>query len=214
MPGMDVHFSSVDRNAETPQDFFDQVDKVFGFTLDVCATPLTAKCEDYIMPEEDTFMVPWGKRICWMNPPYGDPEMPCKSNCKKKRCLQHDASCKPDCKAHRGYHIAEYIPGIIDFMKRAVSQWQNGATVVCLVPARVDTEWWQTYVAQADEVIFVRGRLKFGENEFAAPFPSALVVFLSRSSKRKPHDHYVWYWNPQTENFEELYYMKGQKIVA
>ena len=53
---------------------------------------------------------------------------------------------------------------------------QNGATVVCLVPARVDTRWWQDYCSKG-EVHFVRGRLKFGGSSNAAPFPSAVVVF-------------------------------------
>lgn len=53
---------------------------------------------------------------------------------------------------------------------------ENGATVVCLLPARVDTRWWHDYCAKG-EVFFVRGRLKFGGAENSAPFPSAVVVF-------------------------------------
>jgi phage N-6-adenine-methyltransferase len=52
----------------------------------------------------------------------------------------------------------------------------NGATVVCLVPARVDTRWWHDYCARG-EVHFVKGRLKFGDSPNAAPFPNAVVVF-------------------------------------
>ena len=53
---------------------------------------------------------------------------------------------------------------------------ENGATVVCLLPARVDTRWWHDYCANG-EVFFVRGRLKFGGAENSAPFPNAVVVF-------------------------------------
>lgn len=53
---------------------------------------------------------------------------------------------------------------------------QNGATVVCLLPARVDTRWWHEYCAKG-EIHFVRGRLKFGAATESAPFPSAIVVF-------------------------------------
>lgn len=52
----------------------------------------------------------------------------------------------------------------------------NGATVVCLLPARVDTRWWHDYCAKG-EVHFVRGRLKFGNAVNSAPFPCAVVVF-------------------------------------
>ena len=53
---------------------------------------------------------------------------------------------------------------------------RNGATVVCLLPARVDTRWWHDYCAKG-EVHFVKGRLKFGDCKDCAPFPSAVVVF-------------------------------------
>lgn len=52
----------------------------------------------------------------------------------------------------------------------------GGATVVCLVPARVDTGWWWDYCRHA-EIRFLRGRLHFGNGDTAAPFPSAVVVF-------------------------------------
>jgi len=60
--------------------------------------------------------------------------------------------------------------------KAYTSAQKNGATVVCLLPARVDTKWWQDYCSKG-EVFFVRGRLKFGGNKNPAPFPSAVVVF-------------------------------------
>lgn len=54
------------------------------------------------------------------------------------------------------------------------------ATVVCLVPARTDTHWWHDFVSKADEVRFVKGRLKFGGHTNSAPFPSAVVVFRAQ----------------------------------
>jgi phage N-6-adenine-methyltransferase len=50
-------------------------------------------------------------------------------------------------------------------------------TVVMLIPSRTDTAYWHDYVMKAAEIIFVRGRLKFGEATNSAPFPSAVVVF-------------------------------------
>jgi len=63
------------------------------------------------------------------------------------------------------------------WMKKAYEEAQKGALVVCLVPARTDTQWWHEYAAKGT-VHFLRGRLKFGGSENSAPFPSALVVFL------------------------------------
>ena len=62
------------------------------------------------------------------------------------------------------------------WMKKALEASRNGATVVCLVPARTDTAWWHDY-AMKGEIEFIRGRLKFGNSKNSAPFPSAIVVF-------------------------------------
>lgn len=62
------------------------------------------------------------------------------------------------------------------WMRKAHESSKSGATVVCLVPARTDTDWWHRY-AQRGEVRLLRGRLKFGNSKNSAPFPSAIVVF-------------------------------------
>lgn len=65
---------------------------------------------------------------------------------------------------------------------------ENGATVVCLLPARTDTAWWRDYCACA-EVYFLRGRLKFGDAKTSAPFPSAVVVFRPTVADVIAHCH-------------------------
>lgn len=66
------------------------------------------------------------------------------------------------------------------WMKKAYESAQEGATVVCLIPARTDTAWWHDYAAKG-EVRFIRGRIKFvdgsGDATNSAPFPSAVVIF-------------------------------------
>jgi len=68
-----------------------------------------------------------------------------------------------------------YGRDISKWMKKANEAAKQGNTVVCLIPARTDTNWWHNYVIQ-HEVRFVRGRLKFGNAKNSAPFPSAVVV--------------------------------------
>ena len=69
-----------------------------------------------------------------------------------------------------------YGRAIGNWMKKAYESSLQGATVVCLVPARTDTAWWHDY-AMKGEIEFLRGRLKFGGSKNSAPFPSAIVVF-------------------------------------
>lgn len=69
-----------------------------------------------------------------------------------------------------------YGRAIGDWMRKAYESSQQGATVVCLVPARIDTRWWHDYAIKG-EIRFIRGRLKFGGSKNNAPFPSAIVIF-------------------------------------
>lgn len=65
---------------------------------------------------------------------------------------------------------------IAAFMRKAYKESLLGATVVCLVPSRTDTDWWHRY-ARRGQIIFLRGRLRFGNAHASAPFPSAIVIF-------------------------------------
>jgi phage N-6-adenine-methyltransferase len=63
-------FTSASDEWETPQKFFDALDTVFHFTLDVCASSDNAKCRRYYTKANDGLTKEWSG-ICWMNPPYG-----------------------------------------------------------------------------------------------------------------------------------------------
>ena len=74
---------------------------------------------------------------------------------------------------------------------RGIEQWirkgyesaeaSEDTKVGMLIPARTDTKYWHDYVMKAEYVYFVKGRLKFGDSDNSAPFPSAVVVFRKRS---------------------------------
>lgn len=133
-------FSSERTDWETPHEFFGNVDNSYGpFDLDVCASRDNAKAPTYFDENDDGLQQDWGRRRCWMNPPFGR--------------------------------------GIAAWVRKAYESAQDGATVVCLLPARTDTSWWHDYVEKAQEVRKLRGRLKFVGAKSNAPFPVALVVF-------------------------------------
>jgi len=60
---------------ETPQDLFDELDKEFGFGLDVCATSENCKVRPFYSKLTDGLDKDWNwassGKWAWMNPPYG-----------------------------------------------------------------------------------------------------------------------------------------------
>lgn len=66
------------------------------------------------------------------------------------------------------------------WLAKGVIEWNKGKTVVFLIPSRTDTKWWHDYVMKADEIRFIKGRLKFSNHKNSAPFPSAIVIFRRR----------------------------------
>ena len=137
---MDVHYSSKTNEWSTPQDFFDELDKEFNFTLDPCATSENAKCNKYFTVEDDGLKQDWSNDVVFMNPPYG-------------REIKY-------------------------WVQKAYEESLKGATVVCLIPARTDTTYWHDYIfGKADDIRFIKGRLKFGGSKNPAPFPSAIIIY-------------------------------------
>lgn len=154
-----VHFMSEKMDWETPQWLFYELDKEFDFNIDVCATNKNTKCDYWFTEHDDALSVSWSDYlsspvICWMNPPYG-------------REIKH-------------------------WIRKASTEAEKSCTVVCLIPYRPDTQYWFDYIweptpfgstwyarkpREGVEVRALKGRLKFGNAENSAPFPSAIVIF-------------------------------------
>lgn len=77
---------------------------------------------------------------------------------------------------------------------------RDGRQVVLLAPCRPDTRWWDHQVSDADEVRFIKGRLKFlndaGLEMTSAPFPSCVIVYRPfpqhRSSREPRYSYFRW----------------------
>lgn len=48
------------------------------------------------------------------------------------------------------------------WVKKGYEESLKGKTIVMLLPARTDTRWFHEYILGKAEIIFVKGRLKFG----------------------------------------------------
>ena len=74
-----------------------------------------------------------------------------------------------------------YGRDIIKWVRKAYYESRGGQTIVMLIPARVDTQWFHEYVYHKAELIFLRGRLRYGINgvpaKNLAAFPAMIVVY-------------------------------------
>jgi site-specific DNA-methyltransferase (adenine-specific) len=100
--------------------------------------------------------------------------------------------CPPDPKfngltvdwGNRNFVNPPYGRGIINWIRKGYRESKKGKLVVFLIPARTDTIWFQHYVFKADQIYFLKGRLKFDDAENSAPFPSCIAIFTGKKADR------------------------------
>lgn len=71
MANINVMYSSKSNEWATPQEFYDELDKEFHFTLDPCSTEENHKCEKFFTQKENGLVQNWGGERVFCNPPYG-----------------------------------------------------------------------------------------------------------------------------------------------
>lgn len=158
-----VMFSKATDEWATPDAMFRELDAEFCFEVDAAATNGNAKCATFFGPgsvyPDALALVEWGR-------PY-KPAMvflnPPYSRCR-------------------------------EFIAKAAEQSQKGNTVVALVPSRTDTRWWHEHIWDHEshlpwpgvEIRFIKGRLKFGNSDNSAPFPSVVIVFRPVVASQEP----------------------------
>jgi hypothetical protein len=127
----------------TPQDFWDELNERYHFTLDVAAAPHNAKTPDYYTRLADGLLQPWMGSV-WCNPPYSGLD----------RWLE---------KAWREWYRMEPLGNVPGLTRHPVE------SIVMLLPAnRPEQPWWQEYVEPFRDrpdlplsVQFLPGRLRF-----------------------------------------------------
>lgn len=67
---------------------------------------------------------------------------------------------------------------ISDWVKKGYEESLKPHTVVVmLIPARTDTKYFHDYILHRSEIRFIKGRIKFSNSKWNAPFPSMIVIF-------------------------------------
>jgi site-specific DNA-methyltransferase (adenine-specific) len=148
---------------ETPSWLFDLLDREFHFDCDAAATKENSKCGWKFFGESKHFM---GGSLAqsWTDSIFN-------GECPKSFYLN-----------------PPYSVGNIDkFMAKALEESQKGAVVVCLVPCATDTRWWHLYAMKAQEIRFIKGRVRFvgydedGNQVKNSPtFSSCVVIFWQK----------------------------------
>ena len=69
-----------------------------------------------------------------------------------------------------------------EWMQKCVQEFIHGSKIICLIPARVNTNWYHRWVLPyATEIRFVKNGVKFMNNGVSykrkSPFPVCIVVF-------------------------------------
>ena len=150
--------SSGNTDWETPSLLMTVLKMEFGeFDLDPCATYENSKARKHIGPDCDGLSVIDGKVI------------------HSRDGLEHSWRQKVFCNPPYGRQTKHWAEKCYLEVERG-----NAELVVALLPVSTGTDWWQTWVAKATEVRFLKGRVSFirpGKPLGPATFDSAIVVF-------------------------------------
>ncbi len=170
----------------TPQKLFDKLNKMYGpFDLDAAASKENAKCNQYYSESDDSLKMSW---ITFSPPTYGYAGMP---------------ELPPPPQVSRVWLNPPYGRGIGKWLKKAAEEAQKGATVVCLVPSRTGSAWFQNAVSEASELLFLKGRVVFETSPgvpvldkkgkpMAAPFDNVVIVFKPNKQEEAKISWYNW----------------------
>jgi len=151
-----VHFASGKQDWGTPPELLKVLHEEFNFTAD-----LAANADNHLLP-------------VWLGP--GHPTVECRDALT--------IPWRPLVGRGVGFCNPPY-DRCADFLRVAHVELGHGVSSVFLIPARTDTKFWHDHVAAADEIRFLKGRLRFVGAVQGAPFPSCVVVFRGSPPGRR-----------------------------
>lgn len=61
--------------------------------------------------------------------------------------------------------------------KSCIESQKHSNRIVVLIPARTNTNWWHDSCMKAKEILFIKGRPKFGDAKHGLPQPLAIIIF-------------------------------------
>lgn len=71
------------------------------------------------------------------------------------------------------------------FINKGIEEWKKGKLVVFLIPSRTGTKRFHKLLKLKAKFRFIKGRLKFGNQNSYAPFDSVVVILNPKVKKEK-----------------------------
>ena len=102
--------------------------------------------------------------------------LPTNAKCAKFFTPEDDGLAQ-DWSGHSVFCNPPYGRKIAAWVMKCHDEAQKGTKVVMLIPSRTDTSYFHDYIYHKAEIRFIRGRLKFGDAQQGAPFPSMVVIY-------------------------------------
>jgi len=96
----------------------------------------------------------------------------------EKFFTKEDDGLKQNWQGERIFCNPPYGRVIKDWVQKMFSG--GGEITVGLLPARTDTKWFHEFIYKKAEIRFIKGRLKFGNSNNSAPFPSMIVIWYNK----------------------------------
>lgn len=154
-----VHHSSKSQTWNTPRSFYDPLNELWKFTLDVACLESSALCSKFFTPDDDGLSQDWSGDVAWNNPPYND--------------IKTWAAKSAESHANGGT-VVMLIPARTD-TKAFQNIIASTATCVCFVRGRL----------KFDNPSLPSWKEDGSHKKTGAPFPSLLVIWDHNMTEEK-----------------------------
>ena len=164
MSNLEVHFTNKSNEWETPRSLFKELDDEFNFTIDVCATKESAKCERFYTKQTNGLVQSWKNEVAFMNPPYGREIGTWVEKAYRESLNGAVVVCLIPARTDTRYwHVYIFPNAEIRFLKGRVKFLNSGEEVEYI-------EQLGLFGEEKSEVVSTDG-------DMPAPFPSAVFIF-------------------------------------
>ena len=164
MSNLEVHFTNKSNEWETPRSLFKELDDEFNFTIDVCATKESAKCERFYNKQSNGLAQSWENEIAFMNPPYGREIGTWIEKAYRESLNGAIVVCLIPARTDTRYWHDYIFPNAeVRFLKGRVKFLNNGEEV--------------EYIEQLGLFGEEQSEVVTSDGDMPAPFPSAVVIF-------------------------------------